>query len=282
MLKYPQNTDITEESILELEELLGMTITVHDLNRIFCDSEGKSLLGARRQSHRRCPICMSSPRDVCIRHCMDKVNAMAGSSEKAYFVHECHMGVKEIVVPIRVKGLHAATLFSGKWKGSGKAGRRKDFTPEGYRKYCRLASPDSAEIRRIAGMLVIFSRGLTAWVGQEEDEVPRTRRSMIIKFIRKKIPSGMTLKDLSNHLHLSPSRTCHLVKEEFGMPLVKLLNRERMTVAKSILRSTDLPMSEISGLIGISSEYHFSRTFRRAVGTPPGKYRKNISRTIEK
>lgn len=272
---------LIENAIIELERLSGLAITLHDLGRLFSDEEGNTLLGPRRQSHRRCPICFSSPREMCVEHCMNQVNTEVASSDDEFFYHSCHMGLTEIVIPLRHNGIHYATLFAGKWKSPG-AQKKFSLSREGKLKYEKLETFKNLSAKNTAKLLVLLGKGFISEIQQLSDTVPKTRKAQILQFIRKRFSKNISLKMLSEELHISPSRTCHFVKEIFGVSFSKLLNRERLQTAKNLLLSTDRPISEIASEVGISSEFHFSRLFRKSFGLPPGKYRKAKDRLIEK
>lgn len=273
--------NIIENTIIEFERISGLTITLHDLSRVFSDEEGNTLLASRRQSHRRCPVCFSSPREMCIEHCMNTVNTEVASREDEFFYHNCHMGLTEIVVPLRNNGIHTATLFAGKWKSPG---RKKKFSlsKEGKLKYEKLETFKVSSAKNIAELLVLLGKGFISETQQISDSLPTTRKAQILQLTRKRISKKISLKTLSEELHISPSRTCHFVREIFGISFSKLLNRERLQVAKNLLLSTDKPVSEIAAEVGISSEFHFNRLFKKSFGLPPGKYRKGKNSLIEK
>ncbi len=273
--------NIVENSLIEFELMSGFMITIHDLNRFFSDEEGNTLLGARRQSHRRCSICASSPKEICIEHCLNEINAKASSCASDFFYHKCHMGISEIVIPLRHSGIHCATVFAGKWKTPGRKKKNPYLTGKAAEKYKKLEIFKSASAKALAELLTLLGRGLLVETQQISDTIPQTRKAQILQFIRKGISKSMSLNELSKELHLSPSRTCHFVKEMFGISFSKLLNRERLMVTKGLLLSTDLLISEIAAKVGISSEFHFNRLFKKFFGLPPGKYRKEKNKTIE-
>jgi AraC-like DNA-binding protein len=58
-----------------------------------------------------------------------------------------------------------------------------------------------------------------------------------------------------------------------GEPPLTYLTRWRMTTAAILLRDNNEPLSVIADRVGYESEFAFARTFRRAHGQPPGRYR---------
>jgi AraC-like DNA-binding protein len=55
---------------------------------------------------------------------------------------------------------------------------------------------------------------------------------------------------------------------------IAYLARVRIDVAKSLLQTTDDPVSKIGIRVGYRSEYAFNRAFKRMVGLPPGVFRR--------
>ncbi len=58
-----------------------------------------------------------------------------------------------------------------------------------------------------------------------------------------------------------------------GEPPLTYLTRWRMLTAARLLRDTDHPLSTVARHTGYSSEYAFSKAFKREFDTAPGKYR---------
>jgi AraC-like DNA-binding protein len=79
---------------------------------------------------------------------------------------------------------------------------------------------------------------------------------------------------LAAHLHLSPSRTSHAVKEFTGMSFQDLLLKERMARATILLESSGDSLAEIAAKLGFENEFYFNRAFKKACGTPPGSFRR--------
>ncbi len=62
-------------------------------------------------------------------------------------------------------------------------------------------------------------------------------------------------------------------KEAFGLPPHRYLLTRRIERAASLLRDTDLPITEIAFRTGWSSLGTFGRTFRDVIGESPGDHR---------
>ena len=63
-------------------------------------------------------------------------------------------------------------------------------------------------------------------------------------------------------------------KEVTGRTVIEYLTERRVEYAKRLLLSTDYSVLEISAIIGYDSLSHFIKVFRKKVGCPPLKYKK--------
>jgi AraC-like DNA-binding protein len=59
-----------------------------------------------------------------------------------------------------------------------------------------------------------------------------------------------------------------------GRPPLAYLTWWRMTIAARILRESDAPLSSVAARTGYTSEFAFSKAFKREYGATPGRYRR--------
>lgn len=79
--------------------------------------------------------------------------------------------------------------------------------------------------------------------------------------------------DLAEHARLSPRRFRRLFRAETGTTPARFLKSLRMQQAKDLLENTFLATREILRRVGLSSESHFARDFKRHYGVTPGQLR---------
>ena len=129
--------------------------------------------------------------------------------------------------------------------------------------------------RRLGRTLSALAHGLLMQFEQMQQDAPpaRTRMAQVRRFLRYRAGEEVRLADLAAELHLSESRTSHVVSEMFGRPFQELLREERISRARTLLLSTDLTAGQVARRVGMPNEYHFNRTFKRLVGVPPGQFR---------
>lgn len=88
----------------------------------------------------------------------------------------------------------------------------------------------------------------------------------------------LSVKDISDHVHLSPTYVCTLFKTETGLTLNQYLTEYRMDQAKHLLLDPRNKITDISKLVGYSDSNYFGKTFKKMVGTSPSEYREQYLR----
>lgn len=78
---------------------------------------------------------------------------------------------------------------------------------------------------------------------------------------------------LARIAHLSASQFGRTFKDVFGETPYRYLQRRRIERAMSLLRQTDLPVTDVAREVGFESLGSFSATFGRVVGRPPSEFR---------
>jgi AraC-like DNA-binding protein len=276
--RYTETLSISrwEQSLLDLERLLGIQITIHDIGNVFRDGEGRQLLGKMRQSHQRYIICKSRFGERCIRHCGEAVHKKAARQD-APFEHTCWNGLHEIVVPIKRDGMLVMVLFAGHWRPTvpWRTRFRRNNNETLTQAFKNLPPWNKRRAIRISNILNMFGRGLIAEVDRsfKNIEPPLTRKAKILHFLKHNAHRPVRSSDLAHAIGLSHFRTSHLVRELFGMSFQTMLAYERIQRAKVLLLSTDYSVKEIALRVGMPDEYYFNRTFHKMYGLPPRQFR---------
>ena len=89
-----------------------------------------------------------------------------------------------------------------------------------------------------------------------------------------------TLESLGREVGLSRSALAERFTQFVGQPPMQYLASWRMQLAANHLRSGTESVAEVATLVGYESEAAFSRAFKRAVGTAPGRWRDRPERSV--
>lgn len=132
---------------------------------------------------------------------------------------------------------------------------------------------------RLLDVLVVLGlrTGLTcsthapAWFRAASD--PRLSQAM--RAIHGDTSKPWTVEGLARLSNMSRATFARVFLEVLDDTPMNYLTGWRMTVARDLLRSEDLPLIEVAERVGYSSLYAFSTAFRRHHGQPPGRWRQD-------
>lgn len=98
----------------------------------------------------------------------------------------------------------------------------------------------------------------------------------VVAFIQQHATEIGSRKDVANRLGVSLERVSTRVQEETGMSFRQFLHACRLDLAKRLLQTTELDVSEISTRTGFQTVQHFSRVFSKRTGISPKNYRLQV------
>jgi AraC-like DNA-binding protein len=88
------------------------------------------------------------------------------------------------------------------------------------------------------------------------------------------IESNLPLRHVSEACRLSASHFARAFKISTGLSPLKWLIALRVDLSRRTLMGSDISLVDVAGMYGFSDQSHFSRVFRRVVGTSPGAWRR--------
>ena len=104
-------------------------------------------------------------------------------------------------------------------------------------------------------------------VEKTDSAIAAVRREMLRTLSKK-----WTLSEMADRSGYAVSRFCELYREMFGIAPISDLSRERIRLAKRLLRSGQATVTQVADECGFGSIGHFSKTFKREVGKTPTEY----------
>ena len=108
---------------------------------------------------------------------------------------------------------------------------------------------------------------------EDFQEAPQDEYKLILRYINE-YHTNLTLDDLCKHFARSKSHISHLFKKSSGMTIRAYANGLKLSDAKKMLKSTDLPITEIAYRAGFNDVSYFIKLFKEQFGISPLKYRK--------
>lgn len=98
-----------------------------------------------------------------------------------------------------------------------------------------------------------------------------------INHINLNLNSDLCVKDLADLFYVSPTYLARLFKKEVNSSIVEYINTQRIKRSTFLLKDSNLPIHQISQIVGISDFNYFSRLFKKHMNKTPSQYRKDNS-----
>jgi AraC-like DNA-binding protein len=102
------------------------------------------------------------------------------------------------------------------------------------------------------------------------------RLAYAAKFVQDNIHKNLTVKELANHACMSEPNFFKVFKHQYGITPVEYINQQRIHLATKLLHNTQYPISDICFACGYNNLNYFLKVFKKAMGTTPMTYRKNL------
>jgi AraC-like DNA-binding protein len=93
-------------------------------------------------------------------------------------------------------------------------------------------------------------------------------------FISENCTRNIRLQELAELTRMSQSHFSHSFKASTGLAPHEWQMRTRLEKAKELLSLDTQPLTEIAAETGFSDQAHFTKVFRKHLGTTPARWRK--------
>lgn len=111
-----------------------------------------------------------------------------------------------------------------------------------------------------------------------QNKTPEDSTIFLIKdYIKKNYANdSLSIKEISEHVFLSPSYVCTYFKNQTGTTLNQFLTEFRMETAMQLLSDPRFQIADISSKVGYSNGNYFSKSFKKFTGLSPSQYREKM------
>ena len=261
--------NLLETIILYLKYLSSeckLTVSVHFEQNVFDylpHSIVSMLLPYNSHTNAYCVMAKSVNHNKCI---LNQKDILTKCRKEQPLLNICHAGVCEYIYPV-----HKANNVVGFVAVSGY--REKKSEDNHILNYGLWKSVLSREIpvnlnSAVNPPLCIMLEQLIT----NHSRLSGNEYSQILQFLNE-YHTNVTLYDLAKHFGGSKSHISHLFKKENGMTIRAYCNRLKLTDAKKLLLTTDLPITEIALNVGFNDTSYFISLFRKEFGITPLQYR---------
>ena len=228
------------------------------------------------------------------------------------YICKCHCGLAEASVPVMVDETYIGSVLIGQFRIAGEdenqvmhlvnevssvfqgssedTGLRELFSqlPEiGLTQFARLVNGIDAVVKYTVKRFLMAENAREGEAEAMDTHTPDFVDSIIPKssplypavlYVHEHLREVITMKDMAKLCHLSPSYFSRLFSREAKESFVSYVNRNKVELAKAMLRDSNRSISQISAEIGFHDTSHFISLFKRYEGTTPTVYRQMSNR----
>lgn len=124
---------------------------------------------------------------------------------------------------------------------------------------------------------VIGLAGITRVVGKADEELHPFRKMIkVIDYLQDHYKEELEIDTLADLCYLSKSQFHRSFKKLFRMPPLQFVLKLRIQNSIKLLRNTNLNIGEIAYKCGFNDQNYFARSFSKACGMSPSKFRQKF------
>lgn len=147
-------------------------------------------------------------------------------------------------------------------------------------------TPQSLELYRNGMKSIDDMKALIRYVAGTWDEhksVDESRELLgkLKQYIDEHLEEDLRRDELAEIVHLNPDYLTRLMKKETGFSLKEYVIHRKMETARTLLRTTALPIGFIAARLGYNNFSHFSHTYRKIMGVTPQEERRTVDQIQE-
>lgn len=281
-----QTTKKITDFINAIRELSGVGICYYDLNTFF----NYDKYGIKNNRGHYCEFCektraLPEGRAACEKS--DKGEAiMLAKQYKEPFFYECHMGMRELVIPLIREETLLGLIFVGQ-------SRTEDACNEKLESNVRHLGGDPREFLQLYQKLPLVSQKDILNIGTilaqyfdtiiwNNELISADRLSVtsnlglaeaIYRYVQMNYRFKLSPKEIANEFHVNASYASRCFSQKYKKTITEHIMYIRIKRAKTLLGETEAPIGNIALNVGFDDINYFSRVFKKTVGCSPSQYR---------
>lgn len=268
-----------EFNLKRLDEVFKSYYTVTNCRVVIFDEEGTMIVSYPEQVCGICKVVRSF--EEVDRRCreMDKSAFEKARKSRSICIYECELGLYEAVAPIMQDEKIIGYVMIGQLIDDKNKQRVVEkclpyFSSRKELEYM-IESSESLNFDKLRAGAVLISVCAEYLCLTKDLKRKQKHIFMVIKeYIAQNLGKKITVEMLCKEFGVSRTSLFKLFDDMEGVGVMESVNKMRMEQAREMLAQSDMPISEISEIVGVGDSNYFTRVFKKNSGITPLKYRK--------
>ncbi len=95
----------------------------------------------------------------------------------------------------------------------------------------------------------------------------------MLTYLHENYQKDLSIQNLADLCNINQNYASQLFSQEVGEPFSTYLTNLRIQQSMELLKTTDLPVAQISVVVGYKDYFYFAKVFKRTIGITPTAYR---------
>lgn len=93
------------------------------------------------------------------------------------------------------------------------------------------------------------------------------------QYVKEHLMDDIVIADIAGSMHFNPQYLMRTFKNKTGSSIMEYITNTRIEAAKKILEGSNIPIKEVSSMVGYRDYAYFTRVFKKECGCSPSQYR---------
>lgn len=222
----------------------------------------------------------------------DKSDAVAQAEQfRQPFFFECHLGMRELVLPLLQEDNLIGIIFIGQCRIEGEtnenlilqrvkdAGGDVPLFSECLQKLPLLTREKLRSLGLILSLYFDIRIEHSQPIGIPNPSRTYSLAKRAHDYIDHHYSENLSASSIAEHFYASPAHLARAFRAAYGITITNYIHQARLIHAKHLLSVTSASISSIALNVGYPDANYFSRIFKSLEGVSPAMYRKNTRKS---
>lgn len=267
----------------QLEALMKSFHILSGIRFVLFDTDFQEIMAYPEDNCNFCKAMKSYPNTKRKCNYADRRSFLQCEKQNSLIVYKCHAGLVEAVMPLHENEKTIGYLMFGQitdcpdkehlYKYAAKLNEKYNLDMQNLNSGINEI-PYKEEQQILAAAKIM--EACTSYIIYKE--LIKPEHNKIIEsaklYIEEHLNEEINIEFLCSELNVGRTKLYEIFRKDLNMGISKYILYRRMHKAKRMLKTTELPITEIASLVGFSDYNYFSRVYKKFYGKSPRHYRK--------